>query len=180
MGLEVHGLRGNVETRLATVTNGVFDAVILARAGLARIGRTDVITETLDPLQMLPAPGQGALAVEVRADAHQLLADLAALDDRATHAAVVAEREVLATLEAGCSAPVGALAEVVEGDHGDELWIRAVALSTDGAVSLRRSATGAVEKAAEIGSGLGRLLLDDGAADLVNASTRPMPATISE
>lgn len=180
MGLEVHGLRGNVETRLATVTNGVFDAVILARAGLARIGRTDVITETLDPLQMLPAPGQGALAVEVRADAHQLLADLAALDDRATHAAVVAEREVLATLEAGCSAPVGALAEVVQGDHGDELWIRAVALSTDGAVSLRRSATGAVEKAAEIGSGLGRLLLDDGAADLVNASTRPMPATISE
>lgn len=167
MGLEVHGLRGNVETRLATVTNGVFDAVILARAGLARIGRTDVITETLDPLQMLPAPGQGALAVEVRADAHQLLADLAALDDRATHAAVVAEREVLATLEAGCSAPVGALAEVVEGDDGPELWVRAIALSEDGALSVRMSASGPIGDAAGVGTRLAEEMLVDAAADLM-------------
>ncbi len=77
----------------------------------------------LDPLQMLPAPGQGALAIECRTDDTDLVADLAALDDPATRAAVTAERAVLATLEAGCSAPLGALAEVVEGEDGDELWV---------------------------------------------------------
>ena len=86
----------------------------------------------LDPLQMLPAPGQGALAIECRTDDTDLVAALARLDDHATRAAVTAERAVLATLEAGCSAPLGALAEVVEGEDGEELWIRAVVLSADG------------------------------------------------
>ena len=94
------------------------------------IGRLDEVTEVLDPLQMLPAPGQGALAVECRAaDAEPARAVAQALDDPATRAAVTAERRVLADLEAGCSAPVGALAEVVEGEDGEELWIRAVVLS---------------------------------------------------
>ena len=119
-----------------------YDAVVLARAGLARIGRLDEVTEVLDPLQMLPAPGQGALAVECRADDPTCVTALAALDDRAARAAVDAERAVLATLEAGCSAPVGALAEVVEGEDGEELWVRAVALSPDGALAVRMSATG--------------------------------------
>ena len=93
----------------------------------------DEVTEVLDPLQMLPAPGQGALAVECRAADTELVAAVRdAIDDPRTRAAVTAERAVLATLEAGCSAPVGALAEIAEGDDGDELWLRAVALSGDG------------------------------------------------
>ena len=116
---------------------GELDAVVLARAGLARIGRLDEATEVLDPLQMLPAPGQGALAVECRAD--DPLAGRAR--PRSTTPPPgppsTAERAVLATLEAGCSAPVGALAEVAEGDDGDELWLRAVALSPDGALVVR-------------------------------------------
>ncbi len=90
---------------------------------------------------MLPAPGQGALAIECRAD-DDLATALARLDDPATRAAVTAERAVLATLEAGCSAPLGALAEVVEGEDGEELWLRAVALSPDGALTVRMCATG--------------------------------------
>ena len=96
---------------------------------------------------MLPAPGQGALAVECRSGDADLVAALAQLDDPATRAAVTAERAVLSTLEAGCSAPLGALAEVVEGEDGEELWLRAVALSEDGGLSVRMSATGPVTEA---------------------------------
>ena len=127
LGLDVVGVRGNVDTRVGKVHSGELDAVLLARAGLARIGRLEEVTEVLDPLQMLPAPGQGALAVECRAPTTSLATALAVLDDPATRAATDAERAVLATLEGGCSAPVGALAEVVEGEDGDELWLRAVA-----------------------------------------------------
>jgi hydroxymethylbilane synthase len=134
LGLEIGGVRGNVDTRIGKVRSGEYDAVILARAGLARIDRLDEVTEVLDPLQMLPAPGQGALAVECRVG--DPLADvLRAIDDAGTRAAVSAERAVLATLEGGCAAPIGALAEVVEGEEGPELWVRAVALSTDGALA---------------------------------------------
>jgi hydroxymethylbilane synthase len=168
LGLEVVGVRGNVDTRIAKVHSGEYDAVLLARAGLARIGRLEEVTEVLDPLQMLPAPGQGALAVECRAD-DDLLSSLAALDDRAGRAAVEAERAVLATLEGGCSAPIGALAEVVEGEDGEELWVRAVALSADGALSVRMSATGDPNDAAGVGSRLAKEMLADGAGDLETA-----------
>ncbi len=114
LGLDVVPVRGNVDTRLRLVADGAVDAVVLARAGLLRLGRADEATEVLDPTQMLPAPGQGALAVECRADRADLLDALAPLDDAATRAAVTAERSVLAALEAGCSAPVGALADVAE------------------------------------------------------------------
>ena len=99
------------------------------------------------------------------------LTALAALDDRATRAAVEAERAVLATLEGGCSAPVGALAEVVEGEDGEELWVRAVALSTDGALSVRMSATGDPNDAAGVGTRLAKEMLADGAGDLETART---------
>jgi len=174
LGLEIVDIRGNVDTRLRKVTDGVLDGVILARAGLARIGRDDVITETLDPLQMLPAPGQGALAVECRSGDEVLVKELAAaLDDPHTRAAVEAERSLLATLEAGCAAPVGALAEVVEGEDGDELWIRAVALSADGAVAVRNSATGTPADAAGVGRRLAEELLADGADSLIITPTEP-------
>jgi hydroxymethylbilane synthase len=165
LGLDVVGVRGNVDTRIGKVRSGEYDAVLLARAGLARMGRLEEVTEVLDPLQMLPAPGQGALAVECRAD-DALLTSLAALDDPRSRAAVEAERAVLATLEGGCSAPIGALAEVVEGDDGDELWVRAIALSTDGALSVRMSATGDPNDAAGLGARLAKEMLADGAGDL--------------
>jgi hydroxymethylbilane synthase len=176
LGLDVSGVRGNVDTRIGKVTRGEYDAVLLARAGLARLGRLDDATEVLDPLQMLPAPGQGALAIECRADDTALVAGLAALDDPASRAAVTAERAVLATLEAGCSAPLGALAEVVEGEDGDELWVRAVALSHDGGLSVRMSATGPVADAAGVGHRLASDMLADGAADLMEAPVRKQQA----
>jgi hydroxymethylbilane synthase len=168
LGVEVVPVRGNVDTRLRKVREGELDAVVLARAGLARIGRLDDVTEVLDPLQVLPAPGQGALAVEVRSADAQLVAVVRqALDHAPTRAAVTAERTVLAELEAGCSAPVGALAEIVEGEDGEELWLRAVALSTDGVLSVRRSASGPPDDAAGLGRRLAAEMLDDGAAALL-------------
>jgi hydroxymethylbilane synthase len=171
LGLDVVGVRGNVDTRIGKVRAGEYDAVLLARAGLARIGRLDEATEVLDPLQMLPAPGQGALAVECRSD-DELVGELARLDDPHTRAAVRAERAVLATLEGGCSAPIGALAEVVEGVDGDEIWVRAVALSPDGGLSVRMSATGDPADAEGVGTRLAREMLADGAARLTDTDKR--------
>jgi hydroxymethylbilane synthase len=170
LGLEIADIRGNVDTRIGKVASGEYDAVVLARAGLARIGRLDDATEVLDPLQMLPAPGQGALAVECRADDADLLRDLAALDDAGTRAAVTAERAVLATLEGGCAAPIGALAEVAEGDEGEELWVRAVAMSPDGSLAVRMSATGTPENAADLGARLATDMLAEGAGELTDAA----------
>jgi hydroxymethylbilane synthase len=165
LGLEIVEIRGNVDTRIRKVREGAYDAVILARAGLARLDRLDEVTEVLDPLQMLPAPGQGALAVETR-EGDDLLTELAMLDDFRTRAAVTAERAVLARLEGGCSAPIGVLAEVAEGDDGDELWVRATALSPDGTLAVRMSATGDPADAAGVGERLAGLMLDEGAGQL--------------
>ncbi|MBA2463981.1 MAG: hydroxymethylbilane synthase, partial [Nocardioidaceae bacterium] len=168
LGFDVAEIRGNVDTRIRKVLSGEYDAVVVARAGLARLGRLEEVTEVLDPLLMLPAPGQGALAVECRAVDGELADDIRqALDDPRTRAAVTAERTVLADLEAGCSAPVGALAEVAEGDDGDELWIRAVALSLDGVLAVRRSRTGSPEDAAGVGHRLAQEMLADGAGSLI-------------
>jgi len=176
LGLDVLDIRGNVDTRIGKVHTGDYDAVVLARAGLARLGRLDEATEVLDPLQLLPAPGQGALAVECRADDADLVATLATLEDPRSRAAVDAERAVLATLEGGCSAPIGALAEVVEGEDGDELWVRAVALSRDGALTVRMSASGDPADAVGVGTRLAREMLADGAAELDQHLTSTTPA----
>jgi hydroxymethylbilane synthase len=177
LGLELVGIRGNVDTRIRKVREGEYDAVVLARAGLSRLGRVEEATEVLDPLQMLPAPGQGALAIECRADDTELVDVLSRLDDPASRAAVTAERAVLSTLEAGCAAPLGALAEVVEGEDGEELWLRAVALSPDGALTVRMSATGPVGEPAALGHRLASDMLDEGAADLIEApATRKQQA----
>ncbi|GAA3365044.1 hydroxymethylbilane synthase [Saccharopolyspora gregorii] len=165
LGLEVRGIRGNVDTRLRKVTDGELDAVVLARAGLARVGRLAVITESLDPLQMLPAPAQGALAVECRVDdvdTEHLLQSV--LDDQASRAAVAAERAMLAALEAGCSAPIGALAEVVEdldedGRVAQRLSVRGV-MATDENRLVRASATGETTAAEQLGLALAAELLD--------------------
>jgi hydroxymethylbilane synthase len=168
LGFDVVAIRGNVDTRIGKVGSGEVDAVVLARAGIARLSRLDEVTEVLDPLQMLPAPGQGALAVECRAGDTELVAQVRdALDDPRTRAAVAAERAVLAALEAGCSAPVGAMAEVAEGDDGEELWLRAVALSGDGRVAVRRSTTGSPGDAEKVGRALAEEMLEDGASALI-------------
>ncbi|HVL83684.1 MAG TPA: hydroxymethylbilane synthase [Pseudonocardia sp.] len=172
LGLEILPIRGNVDTRIGKVRSGELDAVVVAAAGLRRLGRVDEATELLDPLQMLPAPAQGALAIECRAADRDLVQTLAAvLDHRPTRAAVTAERAVLATLEAGCSAPVGALADVVEdwieeepeapGRSVDRLSLRAVAGTTDGAL-LRASATADLDDAEKLGAALAAELLDLG------------------
>jgi hydroxymethylbilane synthase len=168
LGLEITDIRGNVDTRIRKVRDGAYDAVVLARAGLARLGRLDEATEVLDPLQMLPAPGQGALAVETR-EGDILTEEASVLDDPHTRAAVTAERAVLATLEGGCAAPVGVLAEVVEGETGDELWVRAAALSLDGSLAVRMSATGDPADAAGVGNRLGEQMLAEGAGQLTEA-----------
>jgi hydroxymethylbilane synthase len=173
LGLDVVPIRGNVDTRLARVADGSLDGVVLARAGLARLGRLDEATEVLDPLQMLPAPGQGALAVECRSSGD--IADLVtALDDSTTRSAVTAERSLLAALEAGCTAPVGAYAEAAEGEDGLELYLRAVVVSPDGAVSIRKSATGPLTAAERLGRDLAAELFDDGAGRLVGVRARAL------
>ncbi|GAA1634632.1 hydroxymethylbilane synthase [Kribbella alba] len=158
LGLELTAIRGNVDSRIAMVHDGKLDAVVLARAGLSRLGRLAEVTETLDPIQLLPAPGQGALGIECRADDAAVLQALAPLEDPATRAAVTAERQLLATLEAGCTAPVGALAEVVEGEEGPELWLRG-ALGQEGGVR-RLSANGPVDDPASLGRALANELLE--------------------
>ncbi|GGP57083.1 hydroxymethylbilane synthase [Saccharothrix coeruleofusca] len=165
LGIELVPLRGNVDSRIRKVRDGELDAVVLARAGIARLGRTEEITETLDPIQMLPAPAQGALAVECRVDdvdTEHLLQSV--LDDSASRAAVAAERAMLAALEAGCSAPVGALADVVEDLDDDgavvlRLSLRGVMATEDGDL-LRASATGDLTAAEELGRALAAELLD--------------------
>lgn len=166
LGLRVTDIRGNVDTRISLVHNGSVDAVLLARSGLARLGRLDEVTEILDPLQMLPAPGQGALAVECRQDRPDLIEALAPLDDADTRACVTAERALLAALEAGCTAPVGALAEVVDSEHGTEIFLRAFAGSEDASIDLRRSISGSLNEPERLGRELAAVLLDDGAVEI--------------
>src|SRR5579875_329683 len=174
LGLHLEDIRGNVDSRIELVRTGALDAVVLARAGIARLGRLNEVTEAIDPLQMLPAPGQGALALEIRSDATALYDVVAALDDADTRAAVTAERAVLARLEAGCSAPLGALAEISEDVDGSlEISLRAFVGRTDGSFDLRRSMTGPVEDAERLGHDVAQLLLDDGAAEAFTPSDNP-------
>ncbi|WTZ49185.1 hydroxymethylbilane synthase [Nocardia sp. NBC_01388] len=173
LGVEIVPLRGNLDTRIGKVANGELDAVVVARAGLARIGRLDAITESLEPVQMLPAPAQGALAVECRSEDTELVTILSALDDAGTRAAITAERALLAELEAGCTAPIGALAEVVESldDDGrviDELSLRGCVAAIDGSDTIRASVVGSLADAAELGRALARELLELGARDLLS------------
>jgi hydroxymethylbilane synthase len=171
LGLEIVPVRGNVDTRLGKVASGELDAVVLALAGLRRLRRDGEATEILDPIQVLPAPAQGALAIECRADDAETSAVLAVLDHADTRAAVTAERALLAALEAGCSAPVGALAEVAEGDDGLEVFLRGSVTAVDGSDAVRLSATGSTTDAEGVGRRLAAELLADGADKMMGSST---------
>ena len=175
LGLEIRPLRGNLDTRLNRVSSGDLDGIVVARAGLARIGRLGDVTETLEPAQMLPAPGQGALAVECRSGDTKLAALLAELDDADTRAAVTAERVLLAELEAGCSAPVGAIAEVVEsidedGHVFEELSLRGCVATVDGSDVIRASGLGTPARAAELGRSVAAELFELGARELMGTT----------
>ena len=171
-GFAVEGVRGNVDTRVGLVHSGQVDAVVLAYAGLSRLGRLDVVTEVLDPSDLLPAPGQGALAVECLADRADLAAALLSLDDPATRAAVTAERALLARTEAGCSAPVGALAEVAHlGSADPGIFLRAAVGMSDGTVR-RLSITGPLGDPVGLGHQLADRFLGEGAEGIWGVRVR--------
>jgi len=167
LGLQIVPIRGNVDTRLGRVAPGDLDAVVLASAGLARLGRLAEITETLDPLQVLPAPAQGALAVECRSSDARTREVLGRLEHPATRYCVTAERSTLAALEAGCSAPVAAYAEIADGHAGPELFLRASVTALDGSDGVRGSRSGPLSEAAELGRALAAELLERGAGALM-------------
>ncbi|MDN4472452.1 hydroxymethylbilane synthase [Demequina zhanjiangensis] len=163
--LEVVDIRGNVDTRLGRVGSDL-DGVVLAAAGLSRLGRIGEATELIPVDVMVPAPGQGALAVEIRQDADPQLRELVhALDDPATRAGVTAERTALAVLEAGCSAPVGAYATVADG----ELRLHLRVTDASGSLQLNEMARGPLREAASIGRAAAYALLGRGAARLMGA-----------
>jgi len=165
-------IRGNVDTRIGYVRDGELDAVVLAAAGLTRIGRIEEATDFLSVDMVLPAPGQGALAIECAAENAGLIAALGELDDPFTRAAVTAERSLLGALEAGCSAPVGALADLLaDGQIVKEMRLRGVVGTTDGSTLVQLSTTGPVPETPERAMALGRELatemLAKGAAGLM-------------
>ncbi|MBP5937759.1 hydroxymethylbilane synthase [Streptomyces acidiscabies] len=169
---ELVAIRGNVDTRIRYVHDGELDAVVLAAAGLNRMGRADEVTDFLSIDAVLPAPGQGALAIECAASDADLVAALGELDDPFTRAAVTAERSLLAALEAGCSAPVGALADLLaDGQIVKEMRLRGVVGTTDGSRTVQLSTTGPVpethDQATTLGRELAAEMLAQGAAGLM-------------
>ena len=170
LGLDLYvvPVRGNVDTRLAHVGENL-DAVVLAVAGLRRLGRFDAITEILDPTRFVPAPAQGALAVECRADDMAAREVLAAFDDTGARACITAERALLSSLEAGCSAPIGALAEIH--DNPAELTLTAVVTAADGSDAVRRTLTGVVADSADVGRRLAAELIASGADKMMGSSS---------
>jgi hydroxymethylbilane synthase len=164
--LRVGEIRGNVETRIRKLHEGQYDALVLAEAGLTRLGLEREITEILPKSVMLPAVGQGALGLEARADDPATLEAVAPLDDAITHAAVLAERSLLATLRGGCLAPVGAWGRVEDGN----LRLTATVLSRDGRQRLIAESAERPAMAAQLGSRVAEELLAQGAATLIAIS----------
>ncbi|MET9506792.1 hydroxymethylbilane synthase [Streptomyces sp. NPDC006259] len=185
LDIETVPIRGNVDTRIGYVRDGELDAVVLAAAGLNRMGRGDEVTDFLSVDTVLPAPGQGALAIECAASDADLIAALGELDDPFTRVAVTAERSLLAALEAGCSAPVGALADLppvlgfarswgdpqADGQIVNEMRLRGVVGTTDGSHLVQLSTTGPVpetyDRAMALGRELAAEMLAQGAAGLM-------------
>ena len=160
--LAIESVRGNLDTRLRKLDEGRYHAIVLAAAGLTRLGWADRIAEILEPDVMCPAVGQGALAIETRTDgaAREICA---ALDHGETRAAVTAERAVLASLGGGCQVPIGAYAEIA----GSALRLIGVVIAPDGSLMVRKSELGAVLNAAEIGRRVGAALLAAGAREIL-------------
>jgi hydroxymethylbilane synthase len=165
--LHVSDVRGTVETRVAKLHEGQYEAMVLAEAGLTRLGLQSEIVEILPTSLMLPAVGQGALGLETRADDHATRSAVEQLDDRATHGAVAAERSLLAALRGGCLAPVGAWARV---EQESALRLTAVVLNRDGQKRLQAEAVAPLSEAVELGRRVASELLAQGAASLIASS----------
>jgi hydroxymethylbilane synthase len=161
--LVVEEVRGNVDTRLRKLDEGQFDAIVLAQAGLRRLGLADRISWVLPFEVMLPAVGQGALGIECRANDDDTLAALRPLDDPGTHAAVTAERKLLEQLRGGCMAPVGALARFEDG----QLQLQAAVLSANGTKRVFASGAVGAEHAELLGTRVAEWLIEQGAAELI-------------
>jgi hydroxymethylbilane synthase len=162
--LAIETIRGNVDTRLRKLDAGEFDALVLAAAGLRRLGLEDRIAEILEPAVMCPAVGQGALAIETRDDDGPAFRVCARLDDARARAAVTAERALLAALGGGCQVPIGAHARV----DGGDVHIDAVVISPDGSQRVGGSARGPVSQAECVGARLGAELLESGAREILD------------
>lgn len=161
--LEIKDLRGNVDTRLKKMDEGQYDAIILAAAGLTRLGYSDRIKETLDPKLCIPAVGQGALAIETRTDNKEVREMLEFLNDRDTKVCTSAERAFLGLVEGGCQVPIGVHAEV----KGDDMHVEAIIATLDGKTVLRDTIDGNAEKAVELGKKLGNKMLENGGYDIL-------------
>ena len=170
--LQIVPMRGNVDTRLRKLADGEVDALVLAMAGLSRLGLLDAVATPLDPLLLMPAPAQGVLAVECRTDDPVTAAQLRILDHAPTRAAAITERSFLATLDVGCGAPVGALTELVA-EAGAEPAVRLSGLiaAPDGSSVVRAQATGAVADGDALGRRLAHLLLEYGGAALLDRTS---------
>jgi hydroxymethylbilane synthase len=161
-------LRGNVDTRLAKVDSGEYEAILLAKAGLDRLGLSQRIAETLSPEVCMPAVGQGAIAVEARLKDTEASELLAALDDPETRTAIIAERALLAALQGGCQVPMGAWARMERG----ELVMEACVCSVDGVQYIKERISGSAEQAAQLGGQLAQQLLQAGATEILHTVGR--------
>jgi hydroxymethylbilane synthase len=159
----IEPLRGNVDTRLSRLENGALDAIVLACAGLVRLGLESRITTRLAPGTMLPAVGQGAIGIECRSDDTRTRALVGALDDAATRTALAAERAFARTLGGSCQSPIAALARI----EGDRLTLQGLVAEPDGSRLLRESVSGDCARAANLGEELARRLLESGARELL-------------
>jgi hydroxymethylbilane synthase len=166
--LDVRDLRGNVDTRLRKVESGEYEAVMLSKAGLDRLGWSARITETMSPEVFLPAVGQGAIAVECRLKDTEAAELVGGLDDAESRTAIIAERALLSALHGGCQVPLGAWARIERG----ELVMEACVCSIDGVQYIKQRATAAPEKAAELGGHMATLLMEAGAQSILEEVSR--------
>ncbi len=166
--LDIRELRGNVDTRLRKVESGEYDAIVLSKAGLDRLGWSQKITEPLSTEISLPAVGQGAIAIESRVKDEEAGKILGRLDDLETRTAIIAERGLLAALHGGCQVPLGAWARLELG----ELVMEAVVCSVDGLQYVRHRAVGRPEQAAELGEHMAQLLVEGGARGILEEVNR--------
>ena len=161
--LDIRELRGNVDTRLRKVGDGEYDAIVLAKAGLDRLGLSQRISETFAPEVFMPAVGQGAIAVETRLGDNETGDLLAKLDDPETRAAIITERALLAALQGGCQVPIGAWARIERG----EMVLEACVTSVDGQQQVKQRLTGAPDQGQQLGEQMARLLMETGAQTIL-------------
>jgi hydroxymethylbilane synthase len=166
--LDVRELRGNIDTRLRKAESGEYEAIVVAKAGLDRLGLSGRITEILSPEICMPAVGQGAIAVQARLRDEELGDALGVLDDAETRAAIMAERALMGALQGGCQVPLGAWARIERG----ELVMDAVVCSVDGQQMVKQHGSGPVEQAREVGQRLAEMLVNAGAGSILEEVSR--------